>query len=77
MSRQTKTIRVRQKQDVSITCDKCGQTTGVDDILEYQEYYTIDFIGGVGSIFGDMIRVECDLCQTCLEELLCPYYRTS
>jgi hypothetical protein len=52
----------------SITCDKCGKT--YDDKLELQEFLFINFVGGYSSVFGDMLRVECDICQYCLKDFL-------
>lgn len=78
MTIQTKTVRVKQEREISITCDKCGETTiREDDPLEYQEYHTIKFIGGYSSVFGDGVKVECDLCQSCLLKLINPYFRST
>ena len=52
----------------SITCDKCGKTFEND--LEIQEFHHIDYFGGYGSVFGDMNKVECDICQHCLKEMI-------
>ena len=38
--------------------------------MELQEAYTIRFMGGFTSVFGDMNEVNCDLCQQCLYELI-------
>ena len=51
-----------------LICDKCGKE--ITDVLEKQEAYSIHFIGGYASIFGDGIEVQCDLCQHCLKELI-------
>ena len=53
-----------------ITCDRCKKTYDVDDYLEIQEFHCIDFTGGYGSVFGDMFKVECDICQHCLKEMI-------
>ena len=67
---------------VSVTCDICGKTykneysDGVmDDIMELQEFHYIRFSGGYGSVFGDTVDVECDVCQHCLFEFIGEHYR--
>ena len=55
----------------SIVCDKCGEKYNVeDDCLEAQEFLHIRFTGGYGSVFGDMSRIQCDICQHCLFEMI-------
>ncbi len=56
-----------------ITCDICGKT--FTDVMETQEFLSIDFYGGYNSIFGDDNKVECDVCQYCLKEKLGQYVR--
>ena len=53
---------------VSITCDKCHKE--YSNVLQTQEFLSIDFIGGYSSVFGDMIQVECDICQYCLKDMI-------
>lgn len=56
-----------------VTCDKCGKSYSYDDMegqMEIQEFHRIDFHGGYSSVFGDMSHVECDLCQSCLKEMI-------
>lgn len=60
---------------VSIVCDKCKKEYGADDILEIQEFQLIKFTGGYGSVFGDMLTVEADICQHCLKELIGSFCR--
>jgi hypothetical protein len=57
----------------SIICDRCKKE--YTDPLEIQEFQSFDFTGGYGSVFGDMNKVECDLCQYCLNELIGPIAR--
>lgn len=57
------------------TCDRCKKTVEERDIFEYQEFYHIDFTGGYASVFGDMNRVQADLCQQCLKELIDSFAR--
>ena len=62
----------------SKTCDICGKTYTKEnnDILEFQEFLEIRFNGGYGSVFGDMMLVECDICQHCLKTMLGDKVRT-
>lgn len=59
-----------------LKCDVCGKEylrgNGVEvkDDLEIQEFLRVDFVGGYGSVFGDGVHVQCDICQKCLMELL-------
>jgi hypothetical protein len=64
----TESIKVEKLQ--SITCDKCKTKYSVDDWMEVQEFHTIDFVGGYGSVFGDCTRVQCDLCQHCFNNMI-------
>ena len=50
-------------------CDKCKKELNEDD-MDLQETYSIKFIGGFTSIFGDEVKVSCDLCQHCLFEMI-------
>jgi len=68
--RNYKITQVEAKELDSVTCDRCGKKITEDDFVEWQELYSIDFIGGYGSVFGDGSRVSCDLCQKCLYELI-------
>ena len=53
----------------SVVCDKCGKEYGPND-FETQEFHHIRFTGGYASVFGDETKVECDLCQHCLHEMI-------
>ena len=55
-------------------CDRCSKHVDVDD-LDHQEGHHIDFVGGFSSVFGDGAKVECDLCQECLHELIKDFAR--
>jgi hypothetical protein len=58
----------------AITCDRCRKT--YDDVLERQEFLCWADTGGYGNIvFGDMSRVEIDLCQYCVIEVLGQWVR--
>jgi len=52
----------------SITCDVCGME--YDNEIELQEFHHIDFVGGYASVFGDMTRIKCDICQHCLKKMI-------
>ena len=57
-----------------IKCDICKKEVfAEEDIVEYQEFSKIDFVGGYGSVFGDGTRIECNICQHCLKEKLGDY----
>jgi hypothetical protein len=59
-----------------VTCDVCKKIFDYEkDIMEVQEFTLIDFIAGYGSIFGDMSRVKCEICQDCLKEKLGEFLR--
>lgn len=76
MVNKTKRTIEQEIEDVkSVTCDKCKKEIMHENILELQEMHHIRFTGGYGSVFGDDERIECDLCQECLMELIKDYYR--
>ena len=59
-------------------CDKCHKkfdADNTDDIYEIQEFLYFRNVGGYGSIFGDEAKIELDLCQHCVKELLGTYLR--
>ena len=77
-----KTMRLNQKTEFVeefIICDKCGAKHELhgnnDSGMEAQEFLSISFTGGYASVFGDMDKFECDLCQYCVKELLGDYIR--
>lgn len=49
-------------------CDKCEKV--VEGDMELQETHSIRFTGGYSSMFGDMNNISCDLCQSCLYDLI-------
>jgi hypothetical protein len=71
--------KITQETVESVSCDKCGKIYSAnpasDDFMEVQEFHHIDFTGGYSSVFGDMTRVQCDLCQQCLKDIVGPYCR--
>jgi antitoxin CcdA len=59
-------------------CDKCHRNfdvNNIDNICEIQEFIHIRNVGGYGSIFGDEVEIELDLCQHCVKEVLGQYLR--
>ncbi len=64
------------KRDVKVvnivTCDKCKKK--ITDDMEEQEMHHIDFVGGYASVFGDCSHIRCDLCQSCLFEMIKDIY---
>ncbi len=69
----SQTVTVEREEISAVTCDKCDKTLLVKndkDVFELLEMYSISFVGGYGSIFGDGRKVECDLCQECLKEMI-------
>lgn len=66
----TKTEKIKHDVIESLICDKCGKEITPEDIVEWQESYSIMFTGGYGSVFGDGADVTCDLCQDCLKDLI-------
>jgi hypothetical protein len=55
---------------VALICDCCGREATIGHDYEAQEFVSIDFVGGYGSVFGDGTRVNLDICQYCLKEKL-------
>jgi len=49
-----------------VTCSKCSKVITPDNIIEWQEWQSINFTGGYGSKFGDGQTIRIDLCQDCL-----------
>jgi transposase len=71
-----KEIVVNDLELTSITCDCCGVTH--TDIFEIQEFLTWEDTCGYGNrMFGDLNKVELDLCQVCTFELLGKYVRVT
>lgn len=58
------------------TCDRCATKVGVED-MAHQEGHHIAFVGGYTSVFGDGVKVDCDLCQDCLKALIKDFCRVS
>ena len=63
-------VQTISKTIKSVTCSRCKKVMFPDNFVEWQEYQTIRFTGGYGSVFGDGIDVRVDLCQQCLYDLI-------
>ena len=66
----------------AVTFDVCGTSYPQDDKnsrdpFELQEFTSLSFIGGYGSVFGDGLTVESDIYQNCLKKHLGPFIRLS
>jgi len=60
----------------SMTCDVCNKTYSYkNDLLELQEFYHFENTGGYDSLIGDGVKIECDICQHCAQNLLGKYFR--
>jgi len=65
-----------EKIATSITCDVCKKEYSFEkDFLQTQEFHCVRFVGGYDSVFGDDIKIECDICQHCLKKLIGEYCR--
>jgi hypothetical protein len=69
------TRTVQEQIPLECVCDRCGKKITPEDFIEWEEKLLIRFIGGYGSLFGDEAHVECDLCQSCLHDLISPFCR--
>jgi len=58
---------------VAVSCDVCRRT--YDNVLEIQSFTHIVETGSYGSIFGDGVSIQCDICQHCLNDKLGTYLR--
>lgn len=65
----------------TIECDRCHKVIKSDSIENHfalQETFSIDIKCGYGSkTWGDLHRVEADLCEQCIYELISPFARVS
>jgi len=64
-----KNIKITTRELISITCDVCGEISS-GDVMDYQEYINIHFVGGYTSIFEDGGEYDADICQGCLKKLI-------
>ena len=63
----------------TIVCDCCKivyeNDNKLKDVIEIEEFISIDKLNGYGSIFGDESKMKLDLCQNCVKKLLGEYIR--
>lgn len=76
----TKKITVEKVIATSIKCDKCGKEysydLGTEDGMEAREFSRVRYCGGyANTTFGDMTRVEYDICQYCFYSLVKDFAR--
>ncbi len=71
----TKRCEVVVYNPTSVICDICGKEYFSDNQIELQEFLHIKFTGGYASVFGDMNKVECDVCQHCLIKFIGKFAR--
>lgn len=55
----------------SIECDRCETVLSEDDYgCCGIPHFHLSYLGGYNSEYpGDLIQIECDLCEECLEEM--------
>jgi len=69
-------IETHDRQVKIVVCDRCGKRMSEDEPFDgYNNRTQIRFRAGYASLFGDSNKVEGDLCDKCLYELLGPYLR--
>ncbi len=71
-------VQEEREKIKSKECDKCHKSFhagNTKDICEMQEFLHFRNTGGYGSIFGDEAKIELDLCQHCVKEVLGQYLR--
>ena len=54
---------------VEFKCDRC-KLDFMKDHYEQQEMWIFGNIGGYNSVFGDGLKIELQLCQHCVKEVL-------
>jgi hypothetical protein len=61
---------------VAMTCDRCGRKAKVSDVALINNFQTITAVGAYGSeLIGDLRKVEVDLCESCFDATLGPYWK--
>lgn len=70
------TIETHQHEAKIVICDRCGKHMSGDEPYQgYNNRAQIRFRAGYGSVFGDGNKIEGDLCDKCLYEVLGRYLR--
>ncbi len=57
----------------TISCDRCKRLD--NDVMQMQEYFSLNQDVGYGGILGDGNKVRLDLCQYCFKEMFEGIYR--
>lgn len=68
-----KEIKIIENITTSIVCDCCGKE--YEDIMDLQEFLSMDMDAGYNSAFPDGRQLELDLCSKCVKKLLGKYIR--
>lgn len=80
---ETQDVTITSTRVVAKVCDICGLRAEYNDedfdqgTIEFQEFVSIRFTGGYGSVFGDLDEIELDICQHCLKDKLGKYIRVN
>jgi hypothetical protein len=70
------TIESHQHETKVVVCDRCGKRMSEDEPYQgYNNRAQIRFRAGYASLFGDGNKIEGDLCDKCLYEVLGRYLR--
>lgn len=72
-----KSVVCHTEAEVARICDKCGRRSEAGSDFEYDEFICIRTTGGYGSVLGDCARIEVDLCQHCVKDILGSYLRVT
>jgi len=65
MAKITKNKQTTVIDVVAVECDRCHKIIERDDDYNFEEVFSISFIGGFASIWGDMVEVNADFCMSC------------
>jgi len=74
----TKKVEKEERILTKVICDICKKEYNTDndeDQMQIQEFHHVRFMGGYGSIFGDGVVMESNICQYCLGKTLGNYMR--
>ena len=76
--RTTKVVTEKRFVTDKIICDVCGRDLSFTDnnYVEAQEMFSYSWWGGYGSVFGDGIDFEIDICQHCFKDAFGEYIRS-
>lgn len=58
----------------ALVCDRCGHRADMESGAS-QEFLQLHNTGGYGSVIGDGVTVDLDLCEPCVKEVLGPWLR--